>query len=277
MSCPSDEWLVQAELGEITLNESGLLERHLAECLLCAQRRDGLRQLAADLERPREGADEAFIATVMAAVMAARATASAPAKVRRPARVRVAWLSAAAVLLLGLGIEILNRYGRGHDGTWTARGRRHEVQASQPVSEILAVRGAELRPIEHHPLSAGDAFAVRYVNPGPDRYYLAAFALDAAGTVHWIYPEYADGASNPGSIPLPTAGQETLLPQVVEPDKPAAGVMQVVALLTPQPVSVKQVETALQQAPRGVPAAQVLARAIAHPLIREWRTSWNVR
>ncbi|HEY5285467.1 MAG TPA: hypothetical protein VIM14_21915 [Polyangia bacterium] len=273
MSCPSDERLVQAELGEITLNESGLLERHLAECLACAQRRDGLRQLAADLERPHEGADEAFVA----AVMAARATASAPAKVRRPARVRVAWLSAAAVLLLGLGIEIHNRHGRGHDDTWTARGRRHEVQASQPTSEILAVRGEQLRPIERQPLLTGDAFAVRYVNPGPERYYLAAFALDAVGTVHWIYPEYVDGATDPGSIPLPTARQETLLPQVVEPDKPAAGAMQVIALLTPEPVSVKQVETALQQAPNGVPVAQALARAIARPLIREWRTSWNVR
>jgi hypothetical protein len=273
MNCPSEERLVQAELGEITLNESGLLERHLAECPLCAQRRDGLRQLAADLERPHEGADEAFVA----AVMAARATAPAPAKLRRSSPVGVAWLSAAAVILLGLAIEVHSRYGRGHDGTWTARGRRHDVPASQPVSEVLAVRGAELRPIEHQPLSAGDAFAVRYVNPGPDPYYLAAFALDAAGTVHWIYPEYADGAADPGSIPLPTARQETLLPQVVEPDKPAAGAMQVIALLTPEPVSVKQVETALQQAPRGVPAAQALARAIPRPLIREWRTSWNVR
>jgi hypothetical protein len=272
MNCPSDERLVQAELGEITLNESGLLERHLAECLACAQRRDGLRQLAEDLARPHEGADDAFVA----AVMAARAKAKAP-KVRRPAPIRVAWLSAAAVVLMGLGIEIYSRYGRGHDGAWTARGRHHDVQASGPVSEILAVRGAELRPIERQPLSAGDAFAVRYVNPGSDRYYLAAFALDAAGTVHWIYPEYVDVATDPGAIPLPTARQETLLPQVVEPDKPAAGAMQVIALLTSQPVSVKQVETALQQAPRDVPAAQVLARAIAHPLIREWRTSWNVR
>jgi hypothetical protein len=151
------------------------------------------------------------------------------------------------------------------------------VQTSQPVTEILAVRGGQLRPVERQPLSAGDAFAVRYVNPGPERYYLAAFALDAVGTVHWIYPEYVDGATDPGSIPLPPARQETLLPQVVEPDKPAAGAMQVIALLTPEPVSVKQVETALQQAPNGVPAAQALARAIARPLIREWRTSWNVR
>jgi hypothetical protein len=191
--------------------------------------------------------------------------------------VRVAWLSAAAVLFLGLGIEIHNRYGRGHDGTWTARGRHRAVQVSQPVTEILAVRGEQLRPIERQPLSAGDAFVVRYVNPGPDRYYLAAFALDTAGTVHWIYPEYADGATDPGSIPLPTAGQETLLPQVVEPDKPAVGAMQVIALLTREPVSVKQVEATLQQAPSGVPAAQVLARAITGPLIREWRTSWNAR
>ena len=273
MNCPSDERLVQAELGEVTLNESGLMEQHLAECVRCAKRREELRQLAADLARPNEAAEDAFVA----AVMAARETAPAPARVHRPATVRVAWLAAAAVILLGLGIEVHGRYGRGHDDTWTARGRHHDVQARQPMTEILAMRGEQLRSIESQPLSAGDAFAVRYVNPGPDRYYFAAFALDAAGAVHWIYPEYTDGATDPQSIPLPTARQETLLPQVVEPDRPAHGPMQVIALLTPEPVSVKRVETALREAPGGVPAASVLARVIARPLIREWRSSWNAR
>jgi hypothetical protein len=53
--------------------------------------------------------------------------------------------------------------------------------------------------------------------------------------------------------------------------------MRVIALLAPEPVSVKRVETALREAQSGVPAAQVLSRIIAHPLIREWSSSWNVR
>jgi hypothetical protein len=273
MNCPNEKRLVQAELGEVTLNESELLDRHLAGCPRCAQRRNELRQMAADLARPSAVAADAFVA----AVMARRGTAPVLARIHRPTLVRFAWLSAAAVILLGLGIEIHSRREHGHNDTFAARGRHHDVQAEQPTTEILAVRGQQLRPIESQPLSNGDAFAVRYVNPGADRYYLAAFALDAAGSVHWIYPEYADGATDPESIPLPTAPQETLLPQVVEPDHPAGGPMQIIALVAQEPVSVKRVEAALREAPSGAPIAQVLGRIIVYPLIREWRSSWNAQ
>jgi hypothetical protein len=151
------------------------------------------------------------------------------------------------------------------------------VRSDQPTTEILAVHDGKLRPVDTQPLSPGDAFAVRFVNPGQTNYYLAAFALDAAGAVHWIYPEYADATTDPRSVLLPAAQQETLLPQIVEPDRPALGPLQVVALLTREPVSVKQVEEALRGDSSSLRAARVLASTFSHPLIREWRSSWNAR
>jgi hypothetical protein len=273
MTCLGEKLLIQAELGEVTLNQAGHIERHLAECAGCARRRDELRQLVTELAQPCQSESEAFVARVMAK----RAATVVSSSTRGPRVVRLAWIAAAAVFLLGAGIEVRHLHRRGHEDTWTARGRRHEVRSDQPTTEILAVHDGKLRPVDSQPLSPGDAFAVRFVNPGQAKYYLAAFALDAAGTVHWIYPEYADADTDPRSVLLPAAQQETLLPQVVEPDRPARGPLQVVALLTNEPVSVKQVETALRELPSGLPAVRVLASTFAHPLIREWRSSWNAR
>jgi hypothetical protein len=273
MTCLGEKLLVQAELGEVTLNDAGHIERHLAECAGCARRRDELRQLVMELAQPCQGESEAFVARVMAK----RGATVVPNSTHRPRAIRLAWMAAAAVILLGAGIEVQHRYRHGHEDTWTARGGRHEVRSDEPATEILAVRDGKLRPVDSQPLSPGDAFAVRFVNPGQTKYYLAAFALDAAGAVHWIYPEYADADTDPLSVLLPAAQQETLLPQVVEPDRPARGPLQVLALLTSEPVSVKQVETALREVPSGLPAVRVLASSFSHPLIREWRSSWNAR
>jgi hypothetical protein len=276
MICLSERRLIQAEIGDVTLNEANHIEGHLDECVHCARRRDELRQLVTDLARPYEVESEAFVARVMAKREATVLSNST----RSPRLVRLAWLAAAAVFLLGAGMGVRYRYRSGHQGnedTWTARGRRHEARSDQPATEILAIRGGQLRTVDSQPLSPGDAFAVRFVNPGHAKYYLAAFALDAAGAVHWIYPEYADSTTDPRSVLLPAAQQETLLPQVVEPDRPAHGPLQVVALVTSDPVSVKQVEAALRDVPSGLPAASALANAFTRPLIREWRSSWNAR
>jgi hypothetical protein len=273
MNCPSEKLLIQAELGDVTLNEAGRIARHFDECAHCAQRRDELRQLVTDLARPCEVEGEAFVARVMA-----KREETVPSNSTHvPRLARLAGMAAAAVILLGAGVVIRYRYRHGHEDVWTARGRRHEVQSNQPATEILAVRGGKLRTVDSQPLSPGDAFAVRFVNPGQSKYYLAAFALDAAGAVHWIYPEYADAATDPRSVLLPAAQQETLLPEVVEPDRPAPGPLQVVALLTRESVSVKQVERAVREIPSGVPAAHALAQTFTRPLIREWRSSWNAR
>jgi hypothetical protein len=273
MICLDEKRLIQAELGDVTLNEAGPIEGHLDECAHCARRRDDLRQLVTELGQPREVESESFVARVMAKREATVLSTSAHGL----RLVRLAWVAVAGVLLLGGGLEARHWYRRGHENTWTARGRHHEARSDQPTTEILAIRGGKLRTIDSQPLSPGDAFAVRFVNPGQAKYYLAAFALDAAGAVHWIYPEYADGTTDPRSILLPAAQQETLLPQLVEPDGPAPGPLRVVALLTSEPVSVKQVETALREVPSGLPVARALSSTFPRPLIREWRSSWDAR
>jgi hypothetical protein len=139
------------------------------------------------------------------------------------------------------------------------------------------MRDGRLHALSGRTLSSTDSFAVRYVNPTRQTQYLAAFALDAAGAVHWIFPEYVDAATDPASIALAPSEQERLLPQVVAPDQPAQGPMRVFTLLTREPASVKPIESALRNAPAGVPAADALIRLYPGALIREWSCSWDVR
>jgi hypothetical protein len=274
MRCYSNQQLVKAELGELTLNQVSSLNEHAAACCRCAQARQTIRQLTEDLAHsPQPAQDDAFVERVMSA--RAETAPLADAAGRR----HVPWFAAAALVLLVAGTAKLASDYVGRKETWTARGRRGGADASlrTPASEVLVVRGRQLLPLSGRSLSPTDAFAVRYVNPTAETQYLAAFAVDAAGTVHWIFPEYMDAATDPSSIPLASAKDEQLLPQVVAPEKPAPGPMRVFTLTSNEPAKVKRLESALREAPPGLPIGRALARLYPNALIREWSCSWNAR
>ena len=271
MRCYSDQELVQAELGELTINQVRDLDDHAAVCSRCAQARHAIRQLTEDLaSRPTQEDD--FVERVMSA----NKTATPVAPKRRP---YVPWFAAAALVLLASGTAKLAMDHAGHKQTWTARGHRDgaNVSLDTPASEVLIMRGGQLLPLSGQSLSRADAFAVRYVNPTDDTQYLAAFAVDAVGAVHWIFPEYVDASTDPPSFPLVSAEEERLLPQVVAPENPAPGPMHVVTLTSPEPTTVKRIESALQEASPGMSASHVLAQLFPHALIREWSCSWSAR
>ena len=271
MRCYSNEELVKAELGELTINQVSSMDEHAAACSRCAQARTAIRQLTADLARsPEPTQDDGFVARVMAA----RETATLTPSARRQ---RAPWFAAAAMVLLAAGTVKLVMDNSGPKESWTARGRKGGSNASlrTPASEVMVMRGGQLLPLSGQSLSPADAFAVRYVNPTDDTHYLAAFAVDAVGTVHWIFPDYVDASTDPPSIPLASAKDERLLPQVVAPEKPAPGPMRVVTLTSREPATVKRIEGVLRGAPAGMPLGRTLARWFPKALIREWSCSWN--
>jgi hypothetical protein len=168
---------------------------------------------------------------------------------------------------------------QGAKESWTARGQgsKTRVPVNAPASEVLVVREGKLLPLSGQSLSSADAFAVRYLNPTGRTQYLAAFAVDAAGAVHWIFPAYLDAATDPSSISLPPTTDERLLPQVVAPEKPASGPMRVFTLVSPEPTSVKRIETALRAVPAGGPPGRALAGLYPSARIREWSCSRSAR
>jgi hypothetical protein len=271
MKCVGEAELVRAEMGELTLNRVREVDAHVAGCSRCAQVRSELRELVSDLgRRPAPADGERFTEQVMAA----RSSQPAPA---RPRRFGIPVFAAAAVMVLAVGAVTLSTSLRGKDEAWTARGQAGDARSRTPSAEVLVVRDGKLLPVSGQTLSSTDAFAVRTVNRMREPRYLAAFAVDAAGAVHWIFPEYTDGSLDPKSIPLAPNEDEQLLPQLVAPDKPSSGPMRVFTLISRESTSVKQIEKALQSAATGMPSGRALARAYPGSIIREWSCTWAVR
>jgi hypothetical protein len=271
MKCIGEDELIRAELGELTLNRLREIDAHVAGCSHCGQVRGEIRGMVADLGRlPAPADDQPFIDRVMAA-RSSRPAAARPRRFVRPA------LAAAAVMAVAVGVATLSTSLRGKDEVWTARGQAADPRTRTPSAEVLVVREEKLLPVSGQTLSSTDAFAVRTVNRLRETRYLAAFAVDAAGAVHWIFPEYTDSSLDPVSIPLAPSENEQLLPQLVAPDRPSSGPMRVFALISRESTSVKQIEKVLQNAGTGTSAGRALARAYAGSILREWSCTWDAR
>jgi hypothetical protein len=136
---------------------------------------------------------------------------------------------------------------------------------------VLLLRGNTLLPIEGAELHASDGITVRYWNPSDEPAFLAVFALDTAAAVHWIYPAYLRAADNPQSIRLQHSIEGKIMGEAVEPESPAPGRLRVVALLTPEPLSVHDVEARLAH------DGQRLINTFPEARVHEWNCTWVER
>lgn len=137
------------------------------------------------------------------------------------------------------------------------------VGHAAPGAPPPLLEGAELRP--------GDGILVRYSNPTAHDVYLAVFALDQRGSVHWIHPAYLDAATNPLSLRLAAGTTERVLPEIAEPEGAAPGALRVYALLSATPLDVKRVEARLGDKTHSV------AELFPEAEVEEWRCSWQAR
>lgn len=144
------------------------------------------------------------------------------------------------------------------------------VGASSASVDLLFVRDAVFYPLAGAALREGDALAVRYTNTGDVPKYLAVFALDAQRELHWIYPAYVDAAQNPSSVALVPPARGKLLSEVVEPEAPAQGKLQVFALVTAAPIHVREIESL----PRTRLTAEGIAAAFSGANLQTWRATW---
>jgi anti-sigma factor RsiW len=244
MTCPDEDTLLQLALGELTVNESRTVEEHAARCAHCRARTATIGRLVADLGAPpsSESADDAFVARVSAA-----AAARDPVVAVRPRRAPVIALTAAALLLVGPAVWWVRRdvatSAGDLRGTVTARGKAGPVLAA----EVLLARQGALSSVDGQSLGGADALAVRVTNTSARTLHLMAFAEDDAGEVHWLYPPYPDARLDPAAVPIAPGTRGQLLPEMVQPDRPAPGPMRLVTVLAPAPLTVKGVERALAE------------------------------
>jgi hypothetical protein len=273
MICPSEESLLRAELGELEHHLTLELAEHEASCPRCHALLREQRRLLADLAAPPafSQSEPEFLAAVLERCSAAsepaptfrstrRGAVGPTARSRAPLYGVLALAACACLWLLRPAAPVEHI---------AARGSSHNALAPVRI-EARLVRDGALLPLDGAELHAGDGITARYVNQSTRPAYLALFALDAAGAVHWIFPAYLDPASNPSSIPLAASQTSRLLEDSVEPEAPAPGRLRVVAVVSEQPLAVKEIE-------RRLAGGGSLGALFAGDLVQEWSSTWIAR
>jgi hypothetical protein len=267
MTCPSEDSMLRATLGDLCVNELRELQHHQRGCARCRGVQTSLEQLTMDLRAPApsaEGDEERFTASVLEAC---RAQTRRSARAQPSALRRLIVAAFAAVAILGLALPAGRPGARGE--TWTARGSSPAVPTIA-FADLYYLRKGVMLPLAGATLIDGDAFVVRCTNRGAASSYLAVFALDARGDVHWIYPAYLDPDSDPQSIPVAAQTRDLMLDEVVEPEAPAVGELRVIALSSDTPLRVHEIERQLAAFTSDQPR---LPFANVH--VQQWRTRWD--
>ncbi|HVZ72838.1 MAG TPA: hypothetical protein VHJ20_10730 [Polyangia bacterium] len=229
--------------GRSTPAEDRKLFAHAKTCARC---RDEYRTYAL-LEAMEPGGDERARARLHRGVF----ESAAPAPRRRA-------VGAGLVLAFGC-LALVASFGRG-PAAFRARGGG--VQTIEPSLAIYRVPRDREDPTALAPdetqragsvVHAGESLAFSYTNPqAVSAGYLMVFGIDAAGRVYWYWPAWNDAALDPASLPIPASDAAIELPEAVRhPLVP--GPLTIVGLFTPQPLHVREVETALA---KGLPGLQ---------------------
>jgi hypothetical protein len=174
------------------------------------------------------------------------AVADARAVGRRPAASRwsVLGLGLAAALAVGFLVaspRLLRGPGEG-SSAFQARGAPIDSIARAVGVRLVRASGSggPLAPETH--VRPDDAYAVRYDNLSSRPVYLLAFAVDATEAVHWICPAYLEPGTNPSATAIAPSTIDARLPSAVQLEGPAPGRMRFVAILSPSPLHVLDVD-----------------------------------
>jgi hypothetical protein len=230
MACPDHAELVELIDGELTENRARDVRAHVDDCALC---RDGLASWQRVVARvaapvtPSRGAQQRVIARL------AEEAAPAARPRRWPAFGGLAVAAAAAAAL------VLHRPPA--EPEFTARGGGEHTLA-RDVDVSLYASGTNLRVLrDGASITADTALAVSYRNLGATAYALA-FAVDAAGEVHWIAPAYLSAVTDPSSFPLTAGAHDIVLPNATVLASPAPGHLRVFVVVTSTPLHVSEIE-----------------------------------
>jgi hypothetical protein len=236
--CPSHDELTRLVDGEITANRTAALEAHLAACPPCQREVGGLRQVLEDLARPLPGVPSA---EHHAAIMRRLDAAPAPRRATRP---RVAlWAGALGGVAAAAAAVFLLMVPR--EPAFQARGTADGGALRRLVGVTVYRAGERLAPLEAGAVVSADTrLTVAYRNHLRDRaVYLMVFAIDAKETVHWLFPAFTDAMTDPPAMALTHGPTDTVMPEAVALERPAAGPLRIVSLITPAPLRVSTVES----------------------------------
>lgn len=241
--CPRPPELARLLDGELTENRAARVRAHLDACAACAAELDAQRTLVGRIAAPVPGLRlDAALTSVMRRLDGAPAPAARP----RPRRAIAVALSAsglAAAAAVAI-VTLAPRPGAEPDrGAFAARGASAEWTRKVGV-ELWALEGAPRRLSKGDRLAPGVALVGAFSNVDPGPAHLLAFALDAGGAVHWLYPAFDDARSDPASLRLEGSVVHRALPESVILQDVPPGPLRFVLVVTPEPLRVSAIEAA---------------------------------
>jgi len=234
-TCPShQEWLRLLD-GETTENRAAELRAHSVGCSRCAGELDMQRQLLRDLAAPVPVSADA-VALVMAGLE----------KSKPPARRRFDWhtlaLASGALAAAAIVTFLFLPSPGGDRGAFGARG--HSVPWTRKVGVEVWVIEPSPRKLETGALfSPTTAIVASYHNVDARPAYMFVFALDARGELHWAYPGFEDPKSDPTAFRLEPLQMHKVLSDSVMLDDLPVGPLELVTLITREPIHVSQIES----------------------------------
>jgi hypothetical protein len=230
--------------------------RRVGRCDACRDRYE--RHLLFERVRPADTAPagDRLWQSIEASAAARQASAAAvvPAPRVTPARAGLLVAAFAGVALLAAPV-LRTRHDTAGEGAFVARGGAPDA-AVTPALHLYRNLGGQALAVTGT-VRAGDGLLVAYSNPS-DLAYLMVFAVDVNGGVHWYYPAYERLGDDPAAVSIRARTLGVELGEEIRHVLPA-GAMKMVALFTPQPRHVLEVE-------RAVGAALARPGAGAEPL-----------
>jgi hypothetical protein len=241
MPCPTAEDLVRLQDGALSIEQTERLKAHVVQCSRCREREAALRALIEDVKAPVPTR-----VNIHSHVLAVMARLDEPKRRPVTSEARRTW-AYAGVSAVAAGVLLSTAYVYRRPapaaGTWQARGGEVQATLGRDVGIQTYAASGELRPlasgatIEHDtPLTAG------FRNLGQAPAFLLLFAVDVHQAVHWISPPYSRPEDNPASTRLQPTVNEQMLDTTAVLEDVAPGPLRIVAVITPRPAHVSDVE-----------------------------------
>lgn len=262
--CPSEDELLSFVDADLPPESLKRIEEHLELCSQCTKKTLALTRLVEDVAAPVSGPPLDVVAHV-ASVMG-RLDQPVQRGVRRSLWVWASGLSLAAAALLAF-TEL--RHDHRAEGL-VARGGPGSAALSRNIGVQLYAEQQALAALPNGgKISRRTGLTAGLRNLGTEPAYLLLFAIDSAQEVHWIAPEYTSLGSSPEAVSIQPSLDERLLPSSAVFDDLAPGPLRVVALISPTPLHVAQIEAL----PAHELQAEALLRSFPRAEIRQFLLS----
>ena len=224
--------------GEVTKRRAKEIDEHLAACRACQESLQERREMLKTLAEPDEELEGLDLVKGVRKLIEEQGGRPAAKRRKLPA------VSVQIGLLVALAGAVALWFATAEDDEFRIKSAGsvvHEQDRWVGLQAFRAGEGERPDPLSDS-LSRGDFLLFAYTNQGEKPFpYMMILAVDAKSRVHWFYPAYVRGGSDPGSIPIGGNVSSAELFEKIRHEF-APGPLWLYGLFTRKPLKVSEVE-----------------------------------